>query len=86
MKLWEGNVFTGVCLSTVGVGYLCYQVLSEERISRSHVPSGGGGRVSPRSGGYFGGRYVSYWNAFLFKIFFYSLILSQTIAYSFANK
>ena len=41
--------------SLPGIGYLWF-----------HVPSRGYGGRGGRSGDYFGGRYASYWNAFLF--------------------
>ena len=70
-KLREGNAFTGVCLSTGGVGYPWYQVLSGGSIQGDR--SSAGIRAVGHPGGVYptppppewNARYASYWNAFL---------------------
>ena len=56
-SLGQGNMFTGVCLSTGGVP----GPRGEGAWSRGEVPG-----VDPPPDGYSCGRYASYWNAFLF--------------------
>ena len=69
MKLWEGNVFRGVCLSTGEVS-----VCPEGSLSREGVSVQGGnlypGRwsLSRRPHMVVCGQYASYWNAFFFQL------------------
>ena len=63
----EGYIFTGICLSNSGGG------------GEGRVDQGPGHNISalPPRGLCAGGRYASYWNAFLFVLFFSRLFLSQ---------
>ena len=66
-KLWEGNVFTPVCQSFYSQGGSLYDGTSclTETPPRDRDP--------PPPCAVKSGRYASYWNAFLFLLFFKSL-------------
>ena len=75
-KLWEGNVFTGVCLPTGGRGMVISGPMSFLEVGISGTMSllgwgsvcPGRGCVCPRKVVCLGGGYASYWNNFFFML------------------
>ena len=67
-EVCEGNVFTGVCLSTGGLGLCSAGSLSGEGVSVQGLGlCPGGVPVQEDAPKVKSGRYASYWNAFCVK-------------------